>query len=287
MTVQTNALAVRQTEALAPMSWSDMLSQAQVLCKSGLIPAKTPEAAVATMLKGREVGFGAMESFELISVIQGRPTVSPKGQLVQIYRSGCLERISITDDGETCTVTMTRKGGATHTATFSMADAKAAGLLGNDNWRKYPKQMRQWRAVGYCADVLFPDVIGGMYRPEEFGAVVDADGCVTIHEIHTGEVVPTPRVEQPKPISNGNGKPRLSRDEMNEVAAALDVLGQTTPEAKKEFVSGMFGANVTSAAVLTREQADKILSLARETQDAPAAPVVVDATIVDEQDLGF
>lgn len=158
------------------MTWHDMREQAEVLVKSGLVPVKSPEAAIAITLKGREVGFGPMESFELINVIQGRPTITPKGQLVQVYRSGLLESISIKDDGNTCTVTMVRKGGARHTASFSMDDARRAGLLNNDNWRKYPKQMRQWRAIGYCCDVLFPDLTGGCMRPEEFGAIVNEEG---------------------------------------------------------------------------------------------------------------
>ena len=48
-------------------------------------------------------------------------------------------------------------------------DAKTLGLAGKDNWKKQPATMLKWRAVSACARVVFPDVIQGMYTPEEIG----------------------------------------------------------------------------------------------------------------------
>src|SRR3990167_7816753 len=159
-------------------SLDDLLELGKVLVKSGMLPqsVKNPEAAVAIMLKGREIGMPVMESFALINVIQGKPTIAPQGMLALIKRSGQQEDIQISDDGTTCTVTMKRKGESQHTASFSMEDAKAMGLAGKDNWIKQPKTMRQWRAIAACARVVFPDIIGGMYLPEEMGIAVNDDG---------------------------------------------------------------------------------------------------------------
>jgi hypothetical protein len=62
----------------------------ETLVKSGLLPQsiKTPEAAVVIILKGRELGIPPMEALNSISVIQGKPTVSPQLMLALIYRSG-------------------------------------------------------------------------------------------------------------------------------------------------------------------------------------------------------
>ena len=159
-------------------SLDDLLELGKVLVKSGMLPqsVKSPEAAVAIMLKGREIGMPVMESFALINVIQGKPTIAPQGMLGLIKRSGQQEDIQIEDDGEKCTVTMKRKGESQHTASFSMGDAKTMGLAGKDNWNKQPKTMRQWRAIAACARVVFPDIIGGMYLPEEMGVAVNDDG---------------------------------------------------------------------------------------------------------------
>ena len=169
-------LAIPQQNHVLP--WQETCDQATMLVRSGMLPTsvKTPEAALAIILKAREMGVGPMEGFEGISVIQGRPTVSPRLQLALIHRSGLLQAIDIQEDAHGCRVTMIRRGGSSFTTCFTLEDAKRAGLLQNDNWRKYPQNMCRWRAVGYCADVLFPDVTGGAYRPEEMGADVDANG---------------------------------------------------------------------------------------------------------------
>ena len=159
-------------------SLDDLLELGKVLVKSGMLPqsVRSPESAVAIILKGREIGMPIMESFALINVIQGKPTIAPQGMLALIKRSGLQEDIQIGDDGNSCTVTMRRKGESPHTVSFSMDDAKAMGLAGKDNWVKQPKVMRQWRAIAACARVVFPDIIGGMYLPEEMGVAVNDDG---------------------------------------------------------------------------------------------------------------
>ena len=58
-----------------------------------------------------------------------------------------------------------------------MDDAKKAGLVKPDSgWAKYPAQMCQWRVIGYVADVVAPDVSGGMKRADEFGGEITIEG---------------------------------------------------------------------------------------------------------------
>ena len=118
MVISKQADLIRSVDDLARVS--------QMLFKSGLLPntIKSPEAAAATIILGREVGFSPMVAFGLINVIQGKPTVSPQGMLALIHQSGLLENLTIEDNGETCTVTMKRKGQTAHGEKFSMEDAK-------------------------------------------------------------------------------------------------------------------------------------------------------------------
>lgn len=158
----------------------------------------TEEQAAIVMLKGHELGLGLAASFEFIHVISGKPSVSPKGCLALIHQSGVLAKLEIQDktdqSGPTrCVVTMERKNGFMYTATFSMEDAAKANLIKPDSgWTKYPANMLRWRAIGYCADVVFPDVIGGLYRPEELGAEVDAAGePISPYEVVNATPLPT------------------------------------------------------------------------------------------------
>lgn len=175
----TNALAT-----LTPQEWTTLSQMAEALHRSGMLPQsiKSVEAAKAIILLGRELDIAPWQSLSTINVISGKPTVSPQLMLALIRRAGVMESFEckVSDTAVTCT--MKRKGEAAHTETFSMADAKAMELAGRDNWKKQPKTMMKWRAVAACCRVVFPDVILGLYTPEEMGAEVEVmdDGNMTV-----------------------------------------------------------------------------------------------------------
>lgn len=159
---------------ITPSEFDMTVSMARTLCASGLLPSSvsSPDKAVAIILAGRELGIAPWQALSTINVISGKPTISPQLMLALIERSGQLDAITVTDDGSTTTVVMQRRGRAAHTETFSMADASAMLLAKKDNWVKQPKVMRRWRAVAAAARIVFPDVILGLYTPEEMGADV-------------------------------------------------------------------------------------------------------------------
>ena len=158
----------------------DALALAKHLLKSNMLPTaiRTPEAALVIILTARELGIGPMMGFQKINVIQGKPTIAPELMLALARRQGLLEDMKIENDGTKCAVTIKRKGNSAATVTFSLADAEAQGLAGKDNWRRMPAIMLQWRAVSAACRIVFPDVIGGLYTPEELGADVDESGEV-------------------------------------------------------------------------------------------------------------
>jgi hypothetical protein len=168
-----------------PDEYQIIRDQAQSLVKTGFLPQaiKTPEQALAIILTGRELGIPAMAALNTINVIQGKPTVSPQLMLALIERSGQLEdiKVDVTDKG--ASVTMKRKGRTAHTETFGQTEAQAMGLLGKDNYKKQAGVMYKWRAVAACARTVFPDVILGLYTPEEMGAEVSVsdDGVMTVN----------------------------------------------------------------------------------------------------------
>lgn len=180
--IEERALTVRQTTL---DTWKLIQSIAPASLQSRLFGVATVEQAAMIMLKGHELGLGLAASFEFIVVIEGKPSVTPKGALALIYQSRQLAGMKIeniiNDKNEpwACKVWMKRINGFEYTAVFTMDDAQRAGLVKDKSgWDKYPANMLRWRAIGYCADIVFPDVIGGMLRPEELGATVSAEGDV-------------------------------------------------------------------------------------------------------------
>lgn len=196
-----------------------MAKLAKVAAGSGYSKV-TEIQAMFIMLKGFELGISPMQALDGIQIIQSKPTVSPQLMLALINRSGELQDIQMDGDAKAYTVTMTRKGRSPHTEVFTIENAKAMGLAGKDNWQKQPAVMLKWRAVSACARVVFPDVIQGMYTPEEMGADVseDASGELIIEQpplavlppptvdTSTGEIVEGKVVEDAPP-TNVEGSP--------------------------------------------------------------------------------
>ena len=61
-----------------------------------------------------------------------------------------------------------------------MDDAKRAGLVKKDGWQFYPKAMLRARAITAGLRAVAPDIIAGIYDPEELGADVTVDGEIVI-----------------------------------------------------------------------------------------------------------
>ena len=171
-------------QIIEPDEWTVMREQADVLVHSKLLPksVNTPEKALAIILKGRELGIPAWGALTTIRVIEGVPTVSPQLMVALIQRSGELEAMLVNGDAEQCAVTMQRKGQEPHSELFTMDDAVKQNLAKRQNWIKMPAIMLKWRAIAACARVVFPDVILGMYAPEEIAPDADVgdDGALII-----------------------------------------------------------------------------------------------------------
>lgn len=180
----TTALALNKPQ-LTPSVWQMIQEIAPVMKDSRLFGVSTVEQAKAVMLKGHELGLSLTASFEFIHVIDNKPTLSPRGALALIQGSPLNDGIEIKHEKDSvgnpvaCTVTMKRKGGMTYSARFSVEDAKRASLVkAGSGWEKYPGLMCQWRAVGYCADVVWSDLTNGLKRADEFGADLTPTGEV-------------------------------------------------------------------------------------------------------------
>lgn len=189
-------------------TWQTMLTMAESLVQSGMLPAhiKTPAAAVAIIQKGRELDIPPMYALSNIVVIQGKPTANAELMLALIYRDHGDAAIGFQEStNDRCTVAYRRRGWAKpQSYAFTIADAEQAGLLNNQKnptWRSYPAAMLRARAISAVARMAFPDTIGGMYTPEELGATVDADGdVIDLPPTREPQAAPA-RVSQPPTVT--------------------------------------------------------------------------------------
>ena len=209
--MMAQAMVTKQSALdLAPNTWEMMKDQAVTLVKSGFLPysIKTPEQAIAIMLKGRELGIPAMQAFSHIHIIQGKPTISAELMLALIYKNCPEAKIEYTRyEPDGCTITATRPGHKPAVFTFDEADAKAAQLLGKENWKKYARAMYRSRCIAEMARSVFPDcLMGCSYTPEELNpdAKMDEEGqFIDVTPIvdsnpRQPQSSPTPKPDKPK-----------------------------------------------------------------------------------------
>jgi hypothetical protein len=178
----SNALSAIDEEIAV---YDGLLRMAGTLVKSGLLPSgvKTAEGALAIMLTGREFGWGAMKSFRNINIIHGNPSIKSDGMMGLVSewcrKVGGDAFIRVTESTlEQCTVEYKRpEWSGSQAITYTIDDAKRAGLLGKDNWKAYPRDMLRARAQSVACRMGFADVVGGFYDPDEISA------SATIHEV--------------------------------------------------------------------------------------------------------
>jgi hypothetical protein len=127
------------------------------------------------LLTARELGVPLMGALNGgVQIVKGKTELSVHMKTYKILQGGNTLKSWYSEDGKTCFVTGVRKdSGFSLTESFSLDDAKRAGLTGNDSWRKYPKEMLYARALSRVSNKLFPDVVGG--QTYAYGEI-DPDG---------------------------------------------------------------------------------------------------------------
>lgn len=170
--------------AVVPIAWEQELKGASYLVKSGLVPKdiKTAEAALFVILAGRDMGLSPVQALRGIKPIQGKLELSADLQLGLYHRSGGKSQWTVLTDREATIKFQAPWSIEPHLSTFTVDDAKRAGLMSNPTWSKYPKAMLRSRAITQgLKDIGF--LLGqGVYAPGELG------GGITVDE-STGEVL--------------------------------------------------------------------------------------------------
>lgn len=165
MTTTENGLQLRSID--------DVERLAKIATASGLCRVKRPEEAAVILLTGRELGLSPMQSLRGIYVVNGTPVLSADLLVAVVRRSGLCGSWRVTESTpERCTITTTRVGETEpSTRTWTMADAKRANVTGKPIWSQYPAQMLRHRCAADLAREVYPDVVLGLYTPEEMDSV--------------------------------------------------------------------------------------------------------------------
>lgn len=219
------------------MSIEHMKTRADLLIKSGLLPAgiKTAEQAIVVMLTGAEYGIPMMKSFQVIDVIEGRPSLKPQLLLALCKNTGELQDVKIESYDTYCRVTLTRKGMTPHMVIFGDEDAKrmltrstewvngqpvkkVVPLIEKYNYKTMKKDMYVARAVGRACKYLFADAVLGLYCGDEANDVYDE---VTEHKIEAKAEIAEAAIDKTAAIEVG-----LDTGSVHDEAAEMEFISK-------------------------------------------------------------
>lgn len=161
--------------ALVPASLDDAFRLAKALSSAGDMVPKPfqgkPEETMAAILRGLEIGLAPMQALASIAVINGRASIWGDALPALMFRAGHTVDVTLTGEGDAMVATATLTRGDTGMAfvrSFSVADAKAAGLLGKAGpWTQYRPRMLSMRARTLAIRDGAPDALMGLQVAEE------------------------------------------------------------------------------------------------------------------------
>lgn len=156
-------------------SFQEGISIAEYFANTDLVPKDyrgKPANIMVAWQKGIELGLKPLQSLSTIAVVNGRATIWGDGLIALVKNSSKEEwtHETLTGNGDSMIATCETKRShqeQTIIQSFSVLDAKKAGLWGNNTWAKYPKRMLQMRARGLCLRDAYPDVLNGLEIAEE------------------------------------------------------------------------------------------------------------------------
>lgn len=165
--------------SLKPRNFEEAFRFSNLIAESDLIPKdfqKKPANVLVAVQLGMELGVSPMQALQNIYVINGRPAIFGDLLPAIVLGSGLLEGIDEKGDDKQASCTVKRKGFASITRTFSMAEAEKAGLTNrNPTYKAYPKRMLAMRARAYAFRDMFADVLKGVAIKEDIEDVEERD----------------------------------------------------------------------------------------------------------------
>ena len=249
-------ISTQRAGGLALATMGEAMQFASMVAKSDFAPKDfkgKPESCLLAIQHGSEVGLSPMQSLQSIAVINGRPTIWGDAALALVQSSPACEYIKeyIEGDGDQAVAVceVKRRGyPAATVSTFSMFDAKRAGLAGKSGpWTQYPARMLALRARGFALRNAFADALRGLVTAEEAQDYPQAEPA---KEPAREPVVVIPKLEATAVAAATAGDMERSRLAVNK-AASIGALEKMQTLTEQRFKTGFY----------TPAQADELLNL--------------------------
>jgi hypothetical protein len=226
MKKMTHGMIKKQNTVVEPTAtFETMLERASTLVKSGFLPKDidSAEKALVVMQTGKELGMGMMQSFRSLYVVGGKPALYAQAMRALVENSEICEKFNVVEASERqCRIVVKRRNREEREIVFTWAMAsrlktqeivgweqkqtpqgmksfpikKTIPLTETDRYKNMPETMLEWRATSKACRTEFPELVLGLYTPEELAAHIDVQenehGVAEIKEVN-----PPPQQQEP------------------------------------------------------------------------------------------
>lgn len=139
---------------------------AKAFAQSNMFGVKTTEQAFSLLMIAESEGLHPARAMQEYHVINGRPSLRADAMLGRYQvAGGKVEWVKHSD--EEVVGKFTHEASGTVQVSWDKSRAQQAGILGNQTWKKYPRQMLRARVISEGVRLSYPACITGFYAPEE------------------------------------------------------------------------------------------------------------------------
>ncbi len=212
--------------SIVPRSIPEVQTLADLITKSVLLPealrGKTADIIVS-ILAGAELGLAPMASIRGVHIISGKPVLAADTMMGLCLGSGLAEYFSQIETTDTSITFETKRKGAPtpQRCTWTIEMAKRAGIYKN-TWLAYPRQMLAARCKAELARLVFPDLLAGVYDPDEIGHMAPVTTAAPVVSI-----VREPDAIDAEIVESVDHEPVLATIEQAETIEALKAVSKT------------------------------------------------------------
>lgn len=235
-------------EASVPATVDEALRLGEIMGQSGMFEGIQVPQAVAKVIAGRELGIGPMAAMRGVNIIKGKVNLSAELVAMLIKRSGRYDfRAEVGD--ESATVTIYDRGEALSPVTFTIDDAKRAGLFNtNANYAKYPGDMCFTKAIVRAARRHCPEVIGGAVYMDDGDDPVPAAAEAratpgSTAALAPGTVAPTPEPTAPAAATDASEPAEADLEPARLAASRYEEVRRLGQEAGVEDMGAIYQAH--------------------------------------------
>jgi hypothetical protein len=236
---------------------------------------------------GSSMGLSPAESLYRISVIKGKPTAGAELIAANVRKAGHKLRVETGEGTVTATIIRSDDPEFPFSVTRDLAWANRMGLAQNDNYKKQPETMLQWRAISAVARLACPEALYGVqYTPDEAEVTVEVSttrrSAAEAFAPDQGSNFPdgtilASTVEAERPDEVVGDDPIVADHTRRKMFALLTKVDPNADaETQRKGMSLVIGREVTSRAKLTEDEAQQVIDalqseLTRRKVDAEMA----------------